>query len=105
MKIIEPGRFARENSVLKGNLTKRVFIGSLLLRNSQHADEFVQCATVIAKDFVFETKDYQIASGYSLLSYYFHLQMEKDKAVVLNSLAYNICKNLKALVSTIRHPK
>lgn len=76
-------------------------LGSLLLRNAQHADEFVQCATVIAKDFMFETKDYQIASGYSLLSYYFHLQMEKDKAVVLNTLAYNICKNLKALVSLV----
>lgn len=53
---------------------------------------------------MFETKDYQIASGYSLLSYYFHLQMEKDKAVVLNTLAYNICKNLKALVS-VKHNK
>lgn len=78
------------------------YLGSLLLRNSQHADEFVQCATVIAKDFMFETKDYQIASGYSLLSYYFHLQMEKDKAVVLNGLSYNICKNLRALVSPLK---
>jgi hypothetical protein len=88
---------SRKERIYNMALNTILALGSLLLRNSQHADEFVQCATVIAKDFMFETKDYQIASGYSLLSYYFHLQMEKDKAVVLNTLAYNICKNLKAL--------
>jgi len=88
---------SRKERIYNMALNTILALGSLLLRNVQHADEFVQCATVIAKDFMFETKDYQIASGYSLLSYYFHLQMEKDKAVVLNTLAYNICKNLKAL--------
>jgi hypothetical protein len=88
---------SRKERIYNMALNTILALGSLLLRNAQHADEFVQCATVIAKDFMFETKDYQIASGYSLLSYYFHLQMEKDKAVVLNTLAYNICKNLKAL--------
>jgi len=72
-------------------------LGASLLRNNQHADEFAQCATIIAKDFLFETTDYQIASGFVLLSYYYYLQMETEKAIVLNNLASSICKNLKVL--------
>jgi hypothetical protein len=73
-------------------------LGAFLLRNSQHADEFAQCATIIAKDFLFETKDYQIAGGFTLLSYFYYLRMDKEKAIVLNNLASSICKNLNVLV-------
>jgi hypothetical protein len=80
-------------------LVHLIFLGAFLLRSNQHADEFAQCATIIAKDFLFETKDYQIASGFTLLSYYYYLRMDKEKAIVLNNLATSICKNLNVLVS------
>lgn len=70
-----------------------------MLRNVQQATDFVKHATAIAKDFTLEIKDYQIASGFTLLSYCFHLLMDHDKAIALNSIAYNICKNLLVLVS------